>query len=84
MPAGFIAVGVPIMLREQPSSVVLVVGKEKSVPFETALRKRVSNYALIALHFLAIHFCRVLNACLSDAYYESKKEFVGSEKRDIK
>jgi len=84
VPADFIAVGVPIMLRGQPSSVVPVVGKGKSVPFETALRKRVSNYALIVLHFLAIHFCRVLSVCLSDAYYRLKNGFVRSEKKDTK
>jgi len=69
------------MLRGQLSSVVLVVGKGKSVLSETAPRKRVSNYALIVLRFLAIHFCKVLNVCLSDAYYELKKDFVRSEKR---
>jgi len=82
VPADFIAVGVPIMLREPPSSVVLVVGKEKSVLFETALRRRVSNYALIVPRFLAIHFCKVLSVCLSDAYYKLKKELVRSEKKD--
>jgi len=70
VPVDLIAVGVPIMLREQTSPVVPVVGKEKSVPSETAPRKKVSNYALIVLYFPAIHFCKVLNVCLNEAYFK--------------
>lgn len=52
-----IAGGVPTMSREQMNLVVLVVGKEKSVPSETAPKKRVLDFVTLALHFPAIHFC---------------------------
>jgi len=56
---------------EQTSPVALVVGKEKSVLSETAPRKKAANYAIIVPHFLAIHFCKVINVCGSITHFSA-------------
>jgi hypothetical protein len=55
-------------LRKKMNPVVLVVGQRRNVPSEIAPRKKTANYALIALLFPAIHFCKVINVCENVTY----------------
>ena len=60
---GLIVIGAYIeKLRKSTKSVVLVASKERNAQSEIALRKRATNYAIIVLHFPAIHFSKVTNA----------------------
>jgi len=58
-------------LKKLMSQVALVARKEKSVQLEIAPGKKTANYAIIALHFPATHFCKVINACRNITHFSA-------------